>query len=63
MKLMRLGALGYALISIYLWPSKVVAAIVNATIDDQLGDSVMLVQVGKNSAYILNLEFCSAETF
>ena len=23
----------------------------------------MLVQVGKNSAYILNLEFCSAETF
>ena len=40
MKLMRLGALGYALISIYLWPSKVVAAIVNATIDDQLGDSV-----------------------
>ena len=40
MKLMRLGALGYALISIYLWPSKVVAAIINATIDDQLGDSV-----------------------
>jgi len=40
MKLMRLGALGYTLISIYLWPSKVAAAIVNATIDDQYGDSV-----------------------
>ncbi|EDR06466.1 uncharacterized protein LACBIDRAFT_294668 [Laccaria bicolor S238N-H82] len=41
MKLMRLGAaLGYALIGIYLWPSKVAAVIVNATIDDQLGDSV-----------------------
>ena len=25
--------------------------------------TIMLVQVGKNSAYILNLEFCSAETF
>ena len=24
---------------------------------------IMLVQVGKNSAYILNLGFCSAETF
>jgi hypothetical protein len=37
---LSLGALGYALISIYLWPSKVTAIIVNATIDDQLGDSV-----------------------
>jgi len=40
MKLMRLDTLGYALISIYLWPSKVAAAIVNATIDDGFGDSV-----------------------
>ena len=40
MNLMRPGALGYALISICLWPSKVAAAIVNATIDDQVGDSV-----------------------
>ena len=40
MKLMRLGALGYALTSIYLWPSKVAAAFVNGTIDDQFGDSV-----------------------
>jgi len=41
MKLVRLGALGYALISIYLWLSKVAAAaIVNATIDDRYGDSV-----------------------
>ena len=40
MNLMRPGALGCALISIGLWPSKVAAAIVNATIDDQVGDSV-----------------------
>ena len=40
MKLMRLGALGYALISIYLWPSKVAAAFVNGTIDDRFGESV-----------------------
>ena len=40
MKLMRPGALGYALISMCLWPPKVAAAIVNGTIDDQLGDSV-----------------------
>ena len=30
----------YALVSICLWPSKVAAAIVNGTIDDQRGDSV-----------------------
>ena len=40
MNLMRPGALGYALIIICLWPPKVAAAIVNATIDDQRGDSV-----------------------
>ena len=40
MTLMCLAALGYALISISLWPSKVAALIVNGTIDDQLGDSV-----------------------
>ena len=40
MKLMCLGAPGYALINVYLWPSKVAAAIVWGTIDDQLGDSV-----------------------
>ena len=27
------------------------------------GSNLVLVQVGKNSAYILNLGFCSAETF
>lgn len=37
---MRLAALGYTFISICLWPSKVVAAIVNGTIDDKFGDSV-----------------------
>jgi hypothetical protein len=40
MKLMRLGALGCALSSIYMWPSKVAAALVNGTIDDRFGDSV-----------------------
>ena len=40
MKLMCLAALGYTLISIYFWPSKVAAVILNGTIDDQLGDSV-----------------------
>ena len=40
MKLMCLGAPGYALINVCLWPSKVAAAIVWGTIDDQLGDSV-----------------------
>jgi hypothetical protein len=40
MKLMCLGALGCALISIYLGPSKVAAAIVNASIDDLYGDNV-----------------------
>ena len=40
MKFARLGALGYALINVYLWPPKVAGAIVNRTIDDQVGDSV-----------------------
>ena len=45
MNLKRPGALGYALISICSWPSKVAAAIVNGTIDDQRGDSVTGSQV------------------
>jgi hypothetical protein len=40
MKLAHLGAVGYTLIKVYWWPPKVAAAIVNRTIDDQLGDSV-----------------------
>jgi len=40
MTLMRLGVLGYPLISIYLWPSRADAAMVNGTIDDGFGDSV-----------------------
>ena len=53
MNLMRPGALGYALICIFLWPSKVAAAIVNATIDDQVGDSVThrLVNYYPNQAF------------
>ena len=34
-----------------------------AVVATLLLQSGMLVQVGKNSAYILNLGFCSAETF
>jgi hypothetical protein len=40
MKLAGLGALGYALVKICLWPSKIAATIVHQTIDDQRGDSV-----------------------
>ena len=58
MKLMRLGALGYALISIFLWPSKVAAAIVNRTIDDQRGDSVTGSQVIYYPADVWNDQTC-----
>ena len=58
MKLMRLGALGYALISIFLWPSKVAAAIVNRTIDDQRGDSVTGSQVTYYPPDVWNDQTC-----
>ena len=41
MKLVDLGALGYALVYFCMWPSKIAATrLVNRTIDDQHGDSV-----------------------
>jgi len=40
MRLTSLGALGYALVSVYLWFPQVASTTVNRTIDDQLGDSV-----------------------
>ena len=58
MNLMRPGALGYALIIICLWPPKVAAAIVNATIDDQRGDSVTGSQVTYYPPDVWNDQTC-----
>ena len=58
MNLKRPGALCYALISICLWPSKVAAAIVNGTIDDQRGDSVTGSQVTYYPADVWNDQTC-----
>ena len=58
MNLMRPGALGYTLIIICLWPPKVAAAIVNATIDDQRGDSVTGSQVTYYPPDVWNDQTC-----
>ena len=58
MNLMRLGVLGYTLISICLWPFNVAATIVNGTIDDQRSDSMTGSQVIYYPADVWNDQTC-----